>query len=79
MQDEKEVLLSEAILTIMKGENAEAELDRLIDPSLKGHLWMELARRMMKLSIDCLAEEPESRLSMAEVVSYLLRIQLDAQ
>ncbi|XWS42001.1 hypothetical protein CRYUN_Cryun17cG0130900 [Craigia yunnanensis] len=79
MQDEKEVLLSEAILTIMKGENAEAELDRLIDPSLKGHLWMDLARRMMKLSIDCLADEPESRLSMAEVVSYLLRIQLDAQ
>ncbi|XWS33713.1 hypothetical protein CRYUN_Cryun22dG0107000 [Craigia yunnanensis] len=79
MQDEKEVLLSEAILTIMKGENVEAELDRLIDPSLKGYLWMELARRMMKLSIDCLAEEPESRLSMAEVVSYLLRIQPDAQ
>ncbi|XVF17812.1 hypothetical protein REPUB_Repub10bG0156700 [Reevesia pubescens] len=53
MQDEKQVLLSEAVLTITKGENAEAELDRLIDPSLKGHLWMELARRMMKLSIDC--------------------------
>ncbi|XP_022775263.1 protein LYK5-like [Durio zibethinus] len=79
MQDEKEVLLSEAILTIMKGENALAELDRLIDPSLKGHFSIDLARRMMKLSIDCLAEEPESRLSMAEVVSYLLRIQLDAQ
>lgn len=46
---------------------------------LKGHLWMKLARQMLKLSIDCLAEEPESRLSMAEVVSYLLRIQLDAQ
>ncbi|XVF15690.1 hypothetical protein REPUB_Repub09cG0177000 [Reevesia pubescens] len=79
MQDGKEVLLSEAILTIMKRENAETELDLLIDPSLKGHLWMELARRMMKLSINCLAEEPESRLSMAEVVSYLSRIQLDAQ
>ncbi|KAE8686001.1 hypothetical protein F3Y22_tig00111088pilonHSYRG00304 [Hibiscus syriacus] len=79
MQDGKEVLLSEAILTIMKGENAEAELYRLIDPNLKGYLRMELARRMLKLSIDCLGEEPESRLSMAEVVSYLLRIQLDAQ
>ncbi|GMI68878.1 LysM-containing receptor-like kinase 4 [Hibiscus trionum] len=79
MQDGKEVLLSEAILTIMKGENAEAELDRLIDPNLKGHLWMELARRMLKLSIDCLVEEPERRLSMAEVVSYLYRIQLDEQ
>ncbi|KAG8474651.1 hypothetical protein CXB51_031177 [Gossypium anomalum] len=79
MQDEKEVLLSERILTIMKGENADAEIDRIIDPNLKGHLWMKLARQMLKLSIDCLAEEPESRLSMAEVVSYLLRIQLDAQ
>ncbi|EOX91210.1 Serine-threonine protein kinase, plant-type, putative [Theobroma cacao] len=78
-QDGKEVLLSEAILTIMKGENADAELDGLLDPSLKGHLWKELARRMVKLSINCLAEEPEIRLSMAEVVSYLLRIQLDAQ
>ncbi|XVE87247.1 hypothetical protein DITRI_Ditri18aG0101100 [Diplodiscus trichospermus] len=79
MQDGKEMLLSDAILTIMRGENAETELDRLIDPSLKGRLWMDLAGRLMKLSIDCLAEEPESRLSMAEVVSYLLRIQLDAQ
>ncbi|XVF61953.1 hypothetical protein PTKIN_Ptkin08bG0176600 [Pterospermum kingtungense] len=79
MQDDKEVLLSESVLTVVKGDNAEAELDGLIDPSLKGNLWMSLARRMMKLSIDCLAEEPESRLSMAEVVSYLLRIQLDAQ
>ncbi|MBA0592061.1 lysM domain receptor-like kinase 4 [Gossypium raimondii] len=79
MQDEKEVLLSERILTIMKGENADAEIDHIIDPNLKGHLWMKLARQMLKLSIDCLAEEPESRLSMAEVVSYLLRIQLDAQ
>ncbi|OMO84238.1 hypothetical protein COLO4_22152 [Corchorus olitorius] len=79
IQDGKEVLLSEVILKIMKGENVEVELDQLIDPSLKGQLWMELARRMMKLSIDCLAEEPESRLSMAEVVSCLLRIQLDAQ
>ncbi|PPD80517.1 hypothetical protein GOBAR_DD22547 [Gossypium barbadense] len=79
MQDEKEVLLSERILTIMKGENADAEIDRIIDPNLKGHLWMKLARQMLKLSINCLAEEPESRLSMAEVVSYLLRIQLDAQ
>ncbi|TYH37940.1 hypothetical protein ES332_D12G075900v1 [Gossypium tomentosum] len=79
MQDEKEVLLSERTLTIMKGENADAEIDRIIDPNLKGHLWMKLARQMLKLSINCLAEEPESRLSMAEVVSYLLRIQLDAQ
>lgn len=79
MQDEKEELLSERILTIMKGENADAEIDRIIDPNRKGHLWMKLARQMLKLSIDCLAEEPESRLSMAEVVSYLLRIQLDAQ
>ncbi|XP_059624689.1 lysM domain receptor-like kinase 4 [Cornus florida] len=79
-------LLSEAVLSIMDGGNAEAKLGYLIDPRLQvrhplGYVidQTELALRIVKLSVGCLAQEPASRLSMTKVVSTLMKIQLDVQ
>ncbi|KAL7231935.1 hypothetical protein ACSBR2_010036 [Camellia fascicularis] len=84
-QDGEEVLLSETVVSIMDGGNSEPEFGNLIDPRLQvkhplGYIinQSELTLRMMQLSVACLAREPESRLSMTEVVSTLMRIQLDA-
>ncbi|CAI9758757.1 unnamed protein product [Fraxinus pennsylvanica] len=81
-----EVFLSETIMSTMGGINANAEIKDLMDPRLqvKNSLGFivdqtELAVRLVKLSVVCLAQEPENRLSMAEVVSALMKIQLDVQ
>ncbi|KAL2499766.1 LysM domain receptor-like kinase 4 [Abeliophyllum distichum] len=80
----EEVFLSETIMSTMDGTNANAEIKDLIDPRLqvKNSLGFiidqtELALRLVILSVACLAREPENRLSMAEVVSALMKIQLD--
>ncbi|KAK0606404.1 hypothetical protein LWI29_037360 [Acer saccharum] len=78
-QDGKEVLLAEAVFSTMEGGNVEAKLGCLIEPNLQAKNKMEFALRIIKLSLACLSQEPESRPSMAEVVSSLLKIQLDVQ
>eukprot|EP00257_Ricinus_communis_P011795 XP_002533279.2 protein LYK5 [Ricinus communis] len=77
MQEERKVQLSETIISIMEKENAEARLGCIVDPNLQSQHSMEVVLRMVKLSLACLAQEPESRPSMAEIVSALLKIQLD--
>ncbi|KAF8405157.1 hypothetical protein HHK36_010056 [Tetracentron sinense] len=79
MQDGGEVLLSAAIFSIMEGGNPEAELGYFMDPSLRGNYRMEPALRIAKLSVACLTRDLASRPSMEEVVSTLLRIQMDTQ
>ncbi|CAL9026995.1 unnamed protein product [Prunus brigantina] len=91
LQDGVEVLLSEAvfttmgggnaeaIFTLMGGGNAEAHPDRLIDPNLNAEHCMEFAVRMIKLSLACLAEESESRPRIHQVLSSLIKIQLDTE
>lgn len=76
LQHGEEVLLSEAVM--------EADINGLVDPRLQvkhplGHVidQSELASRLLKLSVACLAPEPTSRLSMAEVVQALMKIQPD--
>ncbi|KAK6128891.1 hypothetical protein DH2020_037371 [Rehmannia glutinosa] len=76
----EEVLLSETVVSAMDG----TEIAELIDPRLQvmhplGYIidHTELALRLLKLSVACLAKEPVNRLSMAEVVSALMKIQLD--
>ncbi|KAK3223800.1 hypothetical protein Dsin_010825 [Dipteronia sinensis] len=78
-QDGEEVLLAEAVFSAMEGGNVEAKLGCLIEPNLQAKNKMEFALCIIKLSLACLLQEPESRPSMAEVVSSLLKIQLDVQ
>lgn len=85
-QDGEEVMLSEAVLAVVDGRDAEIKLQHLTDPCLQmkhplGYIidQSELTLRMMKLSVACLAPEPSGRLSMSEVVSTLMKIQMDAQ
>ncbi|KAF2295099.1 hypothetical protein GH714_031496 [Hevea brasiliensis] len=49
----------------------------LLDPILRSRCSMEVVLRMVRLSLACLQQEPESRPSMAEIVSSLSKIQLD--
>lgn len=73
----RKVLLSTAVVSVMEGDNAEAELGLLMDPRLKREKGTELALRIAKLSVACLMREPERRPSMGDVVSTLLKIQAD--
>ncbi|PSS30797.1 hypothetical protein CEY00_Acc06082 [Actinidia chinensis var. chinensis] len=84
-KDGVELLLLEEVMSIMDGGNEDSEFQCLIDPRLRvkhplGYIidQSELALRMMKLSVACLAQEPASRVCMSKVVSTLRRIQLDA-
>ncbi|KAJ4844870.1 hypothetical protein Tsubulata_004364, partial [Turnera subulata] len=74
MQNGREVQLSEAIISII---DIEAEIDCLVDPNLLSKHRREFVLRMVKLSLACLAQEPESRPTMEEIVSLLSKIQLD--
>ncbi|OAY33909.1 lysM domain receptor-like kinase 4 [Manihot esculenta] len=77
MENEREMQLSETIILIMEKEDAEARLGNLVDPILHSRYSMEVVLRMVRLSLACLQQEPESRPSMAEIVSSLSKIQLD--
>jgi hypothetical protein len=79
IQDEEEMQLSEAIISIREEDDGEAELGGLIDPCLMEKCSMKLVLRLVKLSLACLEQEPESRPSMGEIVSSLLKIQVDVQ
>ncbi|CAI9752798.1 unnamed protein product [Fraxinus pennsylvanica] len=86
LENGEEVFLSEKIMSTTDGTNANGEIKDLIDTSLqvKNSLGFiidqtEFALRLVKLSVACLAQEPENRLSMTEVVSALMKIQLDVQ
>ncbi|KAK2998575.1 hypothetical protein RJ639_023313 [Escallonia herrerae] len=85
MQDGEEVLLSEAVLSVIGEKDAEEEITNFIDPRLQvkhplGFIidQNELALRMVKLSVACLAPEPSTRLRMDKVVSTLMKIESDA-
>lgn len=81
VRDGEEVLLSETVISAIEGSG---EIKELIDPRLQvknplGYVidQTELALRLLKLSVACLARQPATRLSTAEVVSALMKIQLD--
>ncbi|KAI3684801.1 hypothetical protein L6452_34027 [Arctium lappa] len=74
-----EVLLSTAIATIMEGENAETELRSITDLANEENGSMEYAMQMVKLSLTCVKQDPASRPTMDEVVSSLVKIQVDLQ
>ncbi|KAL0332255.1 UNVERIFIED_CONTAM: LysM domain receptor-like kinase [Sesamum calycinum] len=84
LSDDQEVLLSETVIPGIDGTDVGAEVNDLIDSRLRvknrlGYIidHTELALRLLKLSVACLAREPTNRLSMAEVVSALMKIQQD--
>ncbi|KAL8476027.1 hypothetical protein ACS0TY_028627 [Phlomoides rotata] len=81
LRDGEEVLLSETVISAIDGSG---EINELIDPRLQvkhplGYVidHTEFALCLLKLSVACLARDPASRLSMAEAVSALMKIQLD--
>lgn len=77
-KDGNRVVLSAAIVSIMEGENAKAELGLFIDSRLEqDHLG--LALRLVEISVCCLNSDPENRPTMGEIVSALLKIQTDYQ
>ncbi|PSS31366.1 hypothetical protein CEY00_Acc04662 [Actinidia chinensis var. chinensis] len=78
-EEGREVLLSAAVGSIMEGENAETELGLFVDPGLGDNGGTTYALRVARLSLMCLSRDPEGRPSMAEVVSVLLRLQVDLQ
>ncbi|PRQ47732.1 putative protein kinase RLK-Pelle-LysM family [Rosa chinensis] len=77
-EDGVEVFLSEVIFSVMEEGNGEVEPVGLVDPNLNVEHLMEFAVRLIKLSLVCLAEEPEDRPRMPQVLSSVLKIQLDA-
>ncbi|CAH1425086.1 unnamed protein product [Lactuca virosa] len=85
--DGEEVMLSEEVASVMGDEkNGKGKVNYLIDPRLQARHALgfvidqdELALRMVKLSMGCLESEPSRRLSMNEIVSTLMMIQMDAQ
>ncbi|PWA77774.1 protein kinase-like domain, LysM domain protein [Artemisia annua] len=84
--DGEEVMLSEEVLSIFGDEkHATDKVNYLIDPRLQARHPLgfvidqdELALRMIRLAIACLEPEPSRRLCMNEIVSTLMRIQIDA-
>ncbi|KAJ6675714.1 LYSM-DOMAIN RECEPTOR-LIKE KINASE-RELATED [Salix viminalis] len=78
-QDDREVLLSTAIVSIMENKNPEVELDFSVDPALKGSCRTDFALCLAKVSVACLIKEPARRPGMEEVVSILLKIQANVQ
>lgn len=84
-QDGEEIMLSEAVLAIMDEGDTETKLQELIDPCLQmehplGYIidQTDLTLRMINLSVACLQVEPSRRLTASEVVSTLMKIQMDA-
>ncbi|GFZ10284.1 hypothetical protein Acr_21g0008830 [Actinidia rufa] len=75
----REVLLSAAVGSIVEGEYAETKLGMFVDPDLVDNGATAYALRVARLSLMCLLRDPKGRPSMAEVVSALLRIQVDMQ
>ncbi|KAI3737041.1 hypothetical protein L2E82_27036 [Cichorium intybus] len=75
----QEVALSTAMATIMDGVNSETELMCMTDLDNEENGSMEYAVQMVKLSLTCLKQDPESRPSMDEVVSSLVKIHVDLQ
>ncbi|KAM1400073.1 hypothetical protein TB1_026561 [Malus domestica] len=66
--DGVEVLLSDTSSRTMGGENAEAQPDGLIDPNFNVEHCAEFTVRMIKLSLECLAQEPENRPRIHQVL-----------
>ncbi|XP_057769955.1 protein LYK5-like [Salvia miltiorrhiza] len=84
VQDGEEALLSQVVISVVDGTDTTADVNDLVDPRLqvKHPLGFaidqsELALRLLKLSVACLAPQPTRRLSMDEVVKALIKIQPD--
>ncbi|KAI3500562.1 hypothetical protein L1887_36386 [Cichorium endivia] len=85
--DGEEVMLSEEVASIMGDEkNAKGKINYFIDPRLQATHGLgfvidqdEVALRLVRLSMGCLESDPSRRLSMNDIVSTLMRIQMDVQ
>lgn len=77
--DGREKLLSSVMISIVEGRNAQVELGNFLDSTMRGGSRVDLAQAMAKLSVACLRQDPASRPSLGEVVSILLRVQMESK
>ncbi|KAM3289548.1 protein LYK5-like [Capsicum chacoense] len=77
VEESGEILLSAAVAEIMEGENAETKLDGFIEEHMREDDGLEIAYTIANLSLRCLTGEPSNRPSMEEIVSCLLKIQVN--
>jgi len=75
----REVLLSEVIVSIVEGRNAEQELINFMELTLRSNSPIGLVMEVAKLCVACLTKDLEMRPAMHKVVSVLSRIQRDSQ
>ena len=67
------------MISIVEGRNAQVELSNFLDSIMRDGCQVGLALAMAKLSVACLRQDPDSRPSMGEVVSLLLRLQMESK
>ncbi|CAN4105278.1 unnamed protein product [Withania somnifera] len=77
VEESGEILLSAAVAAIVEGENAETELGGLIEAHMREDDDLEIAFPVANLSLKCLTREPSNRPSMEEIVTCLLKIQVN--
>lgn len=77
VEESGEILLSAAVAAIMEGENAATELDGFIKAHMREDDDLKIAFPVANLSLRCLTREPSNRPSMEEIVSCLLKIQVN--
>ncbi|XP_020242943.1 protein LYK5-like [Asparagus officinalis] len=75
----REELLSESIVSIVEGNNADRELMGFMESTMRSISPVGLVTEVAKLCVACLARDPERRPSMHQVVSVLTRVQVDSQ
>ncbi|KAK2398449.1 lysM domain receptor kinase [Trifolium repens] len=75
LRDGREVMLCEIIENIVGKENEQEKVSLFIDPCLTENCRKACALQLVKLTLACLIQEPESRPNIEEVVSSLLKIQ----
>lgn len=75
----REELLSETMISIVDGENAEQELTKFMEMTVRSISPIGLVLELAKLCVACLTEDPGRRPSMHQVVSVLTKIQSDSQ
>lgn len=78
-KDGRQIMLTRTLSGIMESKNAETELSQLILPGLCENAGIEYAIQVVKLSLSCLRQDPADRPEMVEVVSVLLKVQLNIQ
>ncbi|GAV62574.1 Pkinase domain-containing protein, partial [Cephalotus follicularis] len=69
-----EQLLSAAVIRVLEGDNVREKLRGFIDPSLKNEYPLDLAFSMAQQAKLCVADDPNARPAMSEILVTLSKI-----